>query len=600
MLSRGTRRLLLLLLSLGACDASPPPARSATANVAADARVRAFPDAGASPPNGGAKARQPFVVAMVVDQLSAWLAWSRVPLLPSDGAFARLVREGTWVKELRYPYAVMDTAPGHASLQTGKLPSEHGIFANELPDDQGVRESIVKDPLTRLVTPNGVLDVPGASPARLNAETVADRLRAARPDALVVSVSLKDRAAILPGGKRPTHSIWYDSDAGSFVTSTAFSNTFPKWAVPIADARAVSAARSRPWEPLDRAWLEKYAGKDDQTGEGDREGLGVVFPHVAKTPWTFRALPASDEVLLDIGLSSIAAEYDPSKPTLLLMSLSASDVVSHLYGPDSWEAWDHLRRLDDSLGRFLTTLEQRVGPVSVLLTGDHGTVSMPEKRASNGQPCGPSDRLERPCKGGLRIPADIVRDELMAASTKALGPGHWVKGVADPYVFLTSEGRALPPPRRKLLDDTVRATLAKYKEGIAEIIDVRDLTEKCPKVLRAARVIPDRARVGESVLTLVCRSWAPDLGAGDFYVVPSPGSFFDAGYVLGTGTNHGTPYVYDRTVSLFVRARGTIPEGVTIEQPVDFAAVAALEAALLGIDRVSASDVLVRYRASGR
>ncbi|MEM9696239.1 MAG: hypothetical protein AAGA56_27080, partial [Myxococcota bacterium] len=35
------------------------------------------------------------VVAMVVDQLAGWIAEERLPQLPREGGFARLVREGT-------------------------------------------------------------------------------------------------------------------------------------------------------------------------------------------------------------------------------------------------------------------------------------------------------------------------------------------------------------------------------------------------------------------------------------------------------------------------------------------------------------------------
>ena len=71
-----------------------------------------------------APAKMPHVVvSIVVDQFAAWIAHERLPELPSDGGFARLRREGTWVEQLRYAHAVTDTAPGHAALYTGATPS---------------------------------------------------------------------------------------------------------------------------------------------------------------------------------------------------------------------------------------------------------------------------------------------------------------------------------------------------------------------------------------------------------------------------------------------------------------------------------------------
>src|SRR5687767_4779141 len=77
------------------------------------------------PPRPGRPA--PLVVTLVVDQLAAWMATTRLPELPATGGFARLRREGTWARDVRYLHAVTDTAPGHASLYTGLPPCMSGI-----------------------------------------------------------------------------------------------------------------------------------------------------------------------------------------------------------------------------------------------------------------------------------------------------------------------------------------------------------------------------------------------------------------------------------------------------------------------------------------
>ncbi len=436
----------------------------------------------------------------------------------------------------------------------------------------------------------------GSSPARLQVDTVADRLRAANPKALVVSVSVKDRGAILPAGKHPTHVLWFDSSLDSFVTSTAFATSFPSWAQGIGDTKSIVAARSKPWVLTDAPWVKAHAvGPDDQAGEGDLEGLGITFPHVAKTAAGFRALPAGDETIVKLGLAAIAAEYDPSRPTLLLLSMTASDVIGHVFGPDSWEAWDQLRKLDATLATLFDALDARAGaPVSVLLAADHGNISMPEispERA--GVKCS-GDPFERPCTQGARLGPNALRDELIAAAKNAMGPGHWIGGFADPYAFLTPEARALPVDRRALLDKTIRVTLGKHA-AVSEILDTRTFATKCPEVLAHARGVPDRARLGEDVLTLVCRAWSPE--AGDYYVLPRPGSFFDGELVIGKGTSHGTPYAYDRTVSMLVRAPGLVEAGGVVEDPFDFSVYSALEAAFVGLDARAPRDILEAHRA---
>lgn len=593
MRSSSLARFGLLALAAVACDgAQPPPAAPAGPAPSSSAPVVApkpVEDAGAPPVK-----RAPVVVGIVVDQLSAWLASTRLAALPESGGFARLVREGTWATTMRYPYAVTDTAPGHAALQTGAVPAVSGIFANEIPDEKGERTSILRDDTTKLVTESGVVARAGSSARPLRAPTVADRLRAASPRALVVSVSLKDRGAILPGGKKPSHVIWYDAKSGGFVSSTAFTETFPAWAKPLGGAAAVEARWRTPWTPLDRDWVASHAvTPDDAKGEGDFEGFGRTFPHVAKTPAAFKLVPASDEAIVDLALAALSAEHDPAQPTLLLVSFSAHDIMSHVFGPDSWEYWDYLRRLDATLARLVEGVEKKVGSAAFLLSADHGDVPMPEAAAARAKYCGPgkADPWERPCVAGRRLSSDALRDELRADTAKAVPGGPWVAGVADPYVHLTPAARALPKEKRDALDKAIRARLAKSKDAIEEVYDVRALAKDCPVKLAAAAQIPARARAGEDVLTLVCRSWGPDIGAGDYYVVPRVGSFFDADYTPGAGTSHGTPHLYDRTIPLFVRAPG-VDAGRRIEEPVDFTAYSAVEAALLGLDAKDPKAVL--------
>src|SRR5262249_49704163 len=159
-------------------------------------------------------------------------------------------------------------------------------------------------------------------------------------------------------------------------------------------------------------------------------------PHRATTPNAFRSLPATDSIIAQLALAAIAAEYRASRPTLLLLSFSTSDVVGHVFGPDSWEAWDQLPWFDRVTGAFLAAREARVGTVNVILAADHGNVSMPEAQAARDRipACrikeGPrgADPYERPCVAGHRIGPRAASAALQAAAEKVLGPGSWILG----------------------------------------------------------------------------------------------------------------------------------------------------------------------------
>jgi hypothetical protein len=563
-----------------ACDRGPDATTgSAPPPAAADVSV----SAATAVAQGG-----PLVVAIVVDQLGAWVASERLPLLPADGGFARLVREGTYARDVRYAHAATDTAPGHAALFTGAPPRGSGVWANEVPDAPAHGKlSILADPSTKLVFP-GASAWTGSSARLLKLDTVADRLRAAQPDAFIVSLSLKDRGAIFGGGKRPTATIWFDRSLDRFVTSTAFAASFPAWAEPLDEPKAV---RAKPWTPLDEAWLREHAATpDDQPGEGKLDGKSITFPHdvahATTPPKAFSGSPSADDALLDLGIVALDSQRAARGVRLLSLSLSANDYVGHAFGPDSWESWDELRRLDASLARFFTALDERFGPKgwAAVLSGDHGVTTMPEAaeqvpaaRPWCKAPRADADRWRRACGKAGRLFASELSIELEAAAEATLHKRGLVVGVVDPYVYFGAEAKALTKADRARLVAALTRALKKHPE-VERVIDTAVLSETCP---------PES---DESVDALVCRSFVPG-GAGDLYIVLKPGSFFDPDWVEGKGTSHGSPWLFDRSVPLLVRAPDRAAAGRTIDEPITFRAFARALSTLVGVEPPDAEAV---------
>jgi arylsulfatase A-like enzyme len=536
------------------------------------------------------------LITIVVDQMAAWMAEERWPQLPADGGFARLRREGL-TAELRYAHAATDTAPGHAALYTGAVPRVTGIFANEIlgPDDKP--QSILRDERTRLVDVTGALiDRPGSSLARLRAQPLADALVTQAPGARVYSFSLKDRGALPGAGPRPTVALWLDVANGTFVTSTAYA-TPPSWAAPLADGAAVATLRAAGWalDAADGRFVAEHAETDDdQDGEGDLDGLGRVFPHAVPSTKAMRATPLGDRVLFALAGAALAeiggAARDASaSPALLALSLSSNDYVQHVFGPQSWEAWAELLELDRRLATLLADADRAVGRdgYDVLLTSDHGGGALPEVAPETaGVNCPPrtkpgAERWERTCEARRRILPVELLTTLEAAITKELGGGPWIRGFAEPLVYLTARGRALGEVERARM---LRASAAALRPlGVGMVVDTRRTTKQC-------------ASDETSEEGLVCRAIDPK-GPGDLYLVVAPGAFFDPDVVLGFGTSHGSPYLYDRAVPLLVRAPGRVPAGATREAPVSFAAFARTAASLLGIrpprDAEPAEDLTV-------
>ncbi|MFT3915851.1 MAG: alkaline phosphatase family protein [Anaeromyxobacteraceae bacterium] len=516
----------------------------------------------AAPPARAAEAPgrpgAPVAVAIVVDQLGGWLAAERWPALPGDGGFARLRREGAWVRQLEYLHANTETAPGHASLFTGRTPREHGILANEVVREDlpgRPRGSLLEDPATRLV---GVAkEPPGISLARLDGDTLADALVARDPAAVVVALSQKDRGSLFAAGRRPRLAAWLDRDGkggAAWVTTSAYP-PLPAWLV--ATAPDVTKASPLTWDLSDRGWVASHAGTpDDAPGEDASAWGSPRFPHAlasAVDGWrAYRAAPFSNDLVVDAGLAAVAQVRDPAHPMLLSLSLSGLDYVGHAFGTDSWEHWDALLRLDRTLARLLDGLDRAVGKgrYTVVLSGDHGMGPMPEAvRAHPAAACGARDRWERPCAPGARVQLEPVRAALDAAVARALGArgapaGRYVERFVDPLVWLGPEALAALPGAR----GTIEAALVEAAGRIPGVAGAFPVHEgPCP------------APADTSLAALACRSTRP--GVGFAYLALAPGASF--GYEDGMG--HGSPWRYDRAVPLLASGPG-IARGKAIER----------------------------------
>jgi hypothetical protein len=521
------------------------------------------------------------VVAIVVDQLAAWVMAERAQELPMNGGFARLSREGLYAREMEFQHAVTETAPGHAALFTGRVPRESGIYSNEIlrPGDSET-VSILRDRATRLVTVDGEsAEGEGSSLAALHADvaTVADVWRAAHPEGLVFSFSLKDRGALFGGGRHPDLALWLDAKSGRMVSSTAFVQAAPAWAAQTGGGPAVAKLLQTPWtlEGDERAWVTRHAYRNDGHAGESTHVLGDRFPHAIPSAAALRSTPLGDDLVLDVARAAVLDAAKSSRPVFLAISLSANDYIGHLFGPQSWEAWDELLRLDRSLAQFLSFLDDTVGvnAYAVILTGDHGINPLPEVTLHERDWCASPDPWQRPCSPTRRVRAiakqgsagagQTVREVLDRALTEEFGrPGPWVAGAAGPFVYLS---KALVAPTDWTRMVRVAGTVLDKQFRARSVLDLRQFARSCS---------PDGADA------LLCRSLPVDIAA-DLFVELDRGDFFDAELDPGLGTNHGSPHRFDRSVPLYLRAPGCVPAGTLVGEPLRFDAFTRTLASLL-------------------
>jgi predicted AlkP superfamily pyrophosphatase or phosphodiesterase len=342
------QRLLSILLSAIAASGTTAPA------------LAQAPDA----------ARPTLVVFFTVDQMRPDY-FTRFAL---SGGLKRLYDGGAFFTNAFHDHANTETAPGHSVTMSGRFPRSTGIVSNS----RGVN-----DPASPLIGGGG----DGASPLRFRGTTLTDWLRASSPNSRTLSVSRKDRGAILPVGKSRQDVYWY-SATGRFTTSTYYRDTLPTWVEQFNARRSTQQFAGRKWDLMLDA--SQYS-EPDSIGFENR-GQNYLFPHWFPTDSDaaarqFAAFPMMDSLTLQFALSGLEAMNlgRGPQPDILAISLSTTDAVGHAFGPDSRELHDQILRLDRYLGMFLDSLfrVRDSSRIVFALTADHAVAPYPEVRAIN-------------------------------------------------------------------------------------------------------------------------------------------------------------------------------------------------------------------------
>ncbi|NDG83583.1 MAG: hypothetical protein EBX52_00925 [Proteobacteria bacterium] len=442
-------------------------------------------------------------VVLVVDQFRAdYLMRFKDRFLPVAGeakGYRFLTDKGAYFPLADQGLLQDMTGPGHSAILSGAYPYRHGISTNVWFDRDAKREAYcVEDEGAHVIGSEGVVKDAriGVSPKNFNASTVGDELKNVNRASRVVSISLKDRAAILMGGKRTDYTLWFDDKHCQWASSDFYLQKLPEFAL-------------RENEKL----KHEHGGKFDF---GSRQGIEVCSKDALRSPWGIRKT-------FDFAIDAVEAlGLGKGKDTdLLAVSLSSHDFLGHQLGPNHADMEEITVEEDRLVSDFLNRLSKRVPggmeSIFVVLTGDHGIppVPLPKERV-------PSENL----------PVDEIRTAVEKAMTQAYGKpagGKWVESEIEAQVYFNAEAmrsagitpsQAVKPVREALL-----------RERYADQVWARDEILYDRKIPAGEYgVVADR--------TLTRRS-------GDLVVVLKPYYFSDSYPV-----SHMTFYSYDRYVPL--------------------------------------------------
>ncbi len=479
------------------------------------------------------------VVIIVIDQFRGdYLERYRDQF--GDAGFRFLLDHGAYFANCNYNYANTRTAPGHSTLFTGAYSNGHGIAANEWWDQKKKKMvTSVEDDDTKLV---GVPESKtGASPHNLMADTLGDELKlATQGKARVFGVSLKDRAAVLPAGFAGDAAYWIEPKSGAWITSTYYRPDLPKW---VQDFNS-----SRPAKYWDREWKDGQGAVLRSTAHRTgRDGSDAGFYEV------IGSTPYANEYEFEFAKELMVYENVGRGPAtdLLIVSLSANDILGHQVGPDSPEMQQMALDLDHELADFFNFLGHEVGLANVwiALSADHGVSSLP-------------DAVKKLHVRAANLGHDKL-DQVNAALVAKFSPGHPTAYVKMDYPMAWLDQDAFAAVHVREHDAEVAVGEAMKQAG-----GVRDYYTKSQL---AEGEVP-ATELGHKYLN----SYSPE---GSWYVMGVPDI-----YTVGSasGTDHASPYNYDTHVPLAFYGLPFQPGTYrTSSEPVDMVATLA---SLLGIN----------------
>ncbi|MBL8270760.1 alkaline phosphatase family protein [Steroidobacter sp.] len=509
--------------------------------------------------------RPKLVVAIAVDQFSADVFAEYRPLY--QGGLKRLAGGAVFARG-HQSHASTETCPGHSTILTGARPGRTGIIANDWQDPSLPRSDNGKENFTVYC-----VEKPGAagsdaskkviSSDSLLVPTLGDRMKARDPTTRVVAVSGKDRSAVMLGGHNADLTLWWTNSG--FTTYDGKESSIPK-----SIATTVNANLRKSYgQPTTPKLPSACAAKSRSTKVTDDISVGTLQKLPANSR-RWRATPAMDSFTVDAALAALKSFKlgRGDSIDLLAVSFSGTDYAGHYYGTEGAEMCTQQLALDQSIGRFLSGLDQTGIPYIVALTADHGGVDVTERNRERGV-----------------TTAERIDEQLFAANASATLQQQ-LGGLPKPVLLGGKEfandiylNAGIPADRRP---GVIEAAARLYREHpqVQAVFTKNELIAAAPpsglvdewSLLERAKASFNPQRSGDLVVLL-----KPYIS-----LYPKPKNV-DTDYT----SSHGSPWGYDRRVPVLFWWKGI--KGFEQPTAVETVDVAPTLAKLIGLD-VPASE----------
>ncbi len=508
--------------------------------------------------------RPKLVVGIVIDQMRYDYLYRFNQYFGNDG-FKRLMKEGSNFTYAHFNYVPTYTAPGHTSIYTGTTPFYHGIIANDWYDKSKMKMIYcVNDTTEKSIGSND--DEGEMSPKNLLATTITDQIKLATSGrSKVITISLKDRAAILPGGHWANSAFWYDNKTGNFISSSYYIKSLPKWVEDFNEKKLADKYLSEKWKLSKPISDYQISDPDESPYENDVFSEGKTsFPHSftnvkPKNKYgILESTPFGNQLVEEFVKAALKNENlgKENETDFLAISFSSTDFIGHAYGNYSYELEDTYIKLDSQIADLLKALDKQVGKGNYLLffTADHGALDTPGYLKEHNLPTGELNYKK-------------AMDSLNQFTIRNFGDKNLIENFSNNQIFLNHNLIADKNLNIHKVEQSYADYLRNTFPAIASIFTRDDLEMQTPN---------------RTSTNLTLNGFNP-ARSGDIAITLQPGYLMS---FLKKGTTHGAPYNYDTHVPMIFYG-WHVPKQ-TVNTPVYIVDIAATIADLLKISEPSA------------
>ncbi|MCW2350831.1 alkaline phosphatase family protein [Sphingobium sp. B12D2B] len=492
------------------------------------------PAAPAAPAAEAPQSPPKLLVVISVDQFSTDLFGAYRSAF--TGGLARL-QQGVVFPNGYQGHAATETCPGHSTILTGSRPARTGIIGNDWIDQKIARADktvyCAEDP-----------DVPGTSSRdyapsvkMLRVPTLGGYMKAQNPAAKVVSVSGKDRSAIMMGGPVVDQIWWWGGNGFTSYRGTPLTPLIEQ--VNAGVRKTFDQPRPAMDVPAFCKASDRAVRLTDTLSVGDGH-----FARAGGDARAFRTSPEADAAVLALAVKQLEAQQLGRGDTtdLLIVGLSATDYIGHSYGNRGAEMCIQMFALDDALASFLDRLDATGLDYMVMLTADHGGPDIPERLRE--QAVTDAERADPALYPSAVSAAISARTGItVPQGTLLLGTNPF----GDIYV-----NAALTAAQRTRVIAEAKAFYAAHRQ--VEAVFTRKDIEAAPA--------PTGSPESWSLATIAKASYDPER-SGDLVLLLKPRIMPIATPAPGYVSTHGSPWGYDRRVPMLFWRKGLMH----MEQP---------------------------------